>query len=278
MAPRSAPVARVAAVLAVIVAILVIARGAGGPRWRTLRPGAEFAIFRGDRWCKAGPAEIAALRLDPARVRLRVRHYTLMPAARPLNIVEWIDGTRALAVFNAGQYYEDLSYMGLLVCDGRVVSRALHPGFKAALVAAPDSGGPAARVLDLTEVPLDPAHPGWREVAQSFMLFDHTGAVRIRRSDRIANRTVVGEDRHGRLVVVTSEGAYTLSDFAALLMSLPLDLSHAMCMDGGYEAELCVRAGAFRYASFGHWSGDGEGADSPGATTPLPAVVTVIAP
>ena len=278
MAPRSAPVARIAALLAVIVAILVIARGAGGPRWRTLRPGAEFTTFRGDRWCKRGPADVAALRLDPARVRLRVRHYTLMPAGRPLNIVEWIEGTRSLAVFNAGQFYEDLSYMGLLVCDGRIVSGVLHPGFKAALVAAPDSGGPSARVLDLTEVRLDPAHPGWREVAQSFMLFDRTGAVRIRRSDRVANRTVVGEDHHGRIVVITSEGAYTLSDFATMLQSLPLDLSHAMCMDGGYEAELCVSADKFRYASFGRWERDGDASDSPGATTPLPAVVTVIAP
>lgn len=279
MPPRYVPVTRIAAALAVVVGILVIVRGGGGPRWRTLRPGAEFTTFRGDVWCKSGPGEVIAIRLDPARVRLRVRHFSLMPEGRPLNIVEWQRRTGALAVFNAGQFYEDYSYMGLLVCDGRVVSRTLHPGYKAALVAAPDSGASTARVLDLTREPLDPEHPGWREVAQSFMLFDRTGAVRIRKSDRIANRTVVAEDRRGRLLVITSEGGYTLSDFAELLKATPLELSHAMCMDGGYEAELCVIADKFRYASFGHWQQDKDAAaESPGATTVLPAVVTVMAP
>jgi hypothetical protein len=278
MAPRSVPVTRIAAALAIVVGILIIARGAGGPRWRTLRPGAEFTTFRGDVWCKGGPGEVVAIRLDPARVRLRVRHYSLMPERRPLNIVEWQRRTGALAVFNAGQFYEDFSYMGLLVCDGRVVSGTLHPGFKAALVAAPESGASAARVLDLTSEPLDPAHPGWREVAQSFMLFDHSGALRTRKSDRIANRTVVAEDRRGRLLVITSEGAYTLSGFAELLKSMPLELSHAMCMDGGYEAELCVSTDKFRYASFGRWDRDADAAESPGAMTALPAVVTVMAP
>jgi hypothetical protein len=221
---------------------------------------------------------VAALRLDPARVRLRVRHYSILPESRPPNIVEWQRKTQALAVFNAGQYYEDFSYMGLLVCDGRVISRALHRGYQAALVAAPDSGAPAARVLDLAREPLDPDHPGWSEVAQSFMLFDRTGAIRVRKSDHIANRTVVAEDRRGRLLVITSEGAYTLSDFAELLKSAPLEISLAMCMDGGYEAELLVRSESFRYASFGRWEKDADAVDSPGAMTPLPAVVTVLAP
>ena len=278
MAPRVVPVARIAAVVAVVVGVIVITHTTNGPRWRTLRPGAEFATFRGDVWCRRGPGVVAALRLDPARVRLRVRHYSIMPEGRPLNIVEWQRRTRSLAVFNAGQYYEDFSYMGLLVCDGRVVSKTLHRGYQAALVAAPDSGGPAARVLDLAHEPLDPDHPGWREVAQSFMLLDRTGAVRIRKSDRIANRTVVAEDRRGRLLVITSEGGYTLSDFAELLRATPLEISHAMCMDGGYEAELLVSTESFHYASFGRWESDRDAADSPGAMTPLPAVVTVIAP
>ncbi len=91
-------------------------------------------------------------------------------------------------------------------------------------------------------------------------------------------RHAVGEDHHGRLIVVTTEGGYTLSDFARLVRHAPLQLKHAMSMDGGYEAELCVEAGGFRYASFGRWQGDGDAGDSPGARTPLPAVVTVLAP
>jgi len=258
--------------------ILSFARQAGGPHWRSLREGLEFTTLRGDPYCRRGSSEIALLRLDPTRVRLRAHHYSRESGGVPLTIVEWQRHTGATAVFNAGQYYPDLSYMGLLVCDGVPVSPRLHPGFKAALVAAPDGEGTGARVLDLEHDPLDPGAPGWREVAQSFMLFDRDGNLRIRRSGLVANRTVVGQDGRGRLLVITSEGGYTLWDFAQLLREAPIGLTHAMAMDGGYEAELCVSAAPFHYASFGEWKGPDQPADAPGAKVPLPAVITVTAP
>jgi hypothetical protein len=260
------------------LSVLAVVRGGGGTRWRPLGEGIEFTMLRGDPWCRRGSSEIAALRLDPVRVRLRVLHYTRQPDRTPLTIVEWQRRTGALAVFNAGQYYPDLSYMGLLVSDGEEVSSRLHPGFKAALVASPRDGRRGARVLDLEREPLDPASPGWREVAQSFMLFDDLGRIRTRRTDLVANRTIVGEDHRGRIVVVTTEGGYTLWDLAHLLQRLPLGLRRAMAMDGGYEAELCVSAGRFRYASFGRWWGGRDVPDAPGARVPLPAVVAVMAP
>jgi hypothetical protein len=268
------PVARLSAVAAVAVGTFLVLRSSGGPHWRTLGPGVEFATLRGEPYCRRGSAEIAALRLDPAHARLRVMHYSLIDAPRPLNIVEWQRRTGALAVFNAGQFYPDWSYMGLLVCSGRAVSSDPHPAFKAALVASPTHGVPAIRVIDLELQPLDPRAPGWREVAQSFMLFDRGGTVRVRKTDHVANRTVVIEDRHGRVVVLTTEGGYTLADLAEWTRRSPLAAAQAMAMDGGYEAEMCVRTSEFRYASFGRWDGNADPA-SPGAHALLPAVVAV---
>jgi hypothetical protein len=129
-------------------------------------------------------------------------------------------------------------------------------------------------VLDLDRDTLDPK-VGWREVAQSFMLFDRDGESRVRRSDQVANRTVVAEDRAGRIVVVTSEGGYTLRDLATVLQEAPLELSHAMAMDGGHEAQLCVRAGNFRYASFGRWRAEDDRPAAWDVQVSLPAVVAL---
>ncbi len=268
---------RLSALAALIVGAVLIVRGVATPRLRTLRPGIEFALIRGEPYCRRGSAEIAVLRLNPERVTLRGRHFAREPERRPVDIREWQRRTGALAVFNAGQYYPDYSYMGLLVSDGHVVSGRLHPDFKAALVASPEKGGHGARVLDLERQPVAVSEPGWREVAQSFMLFDRSGALRIRKSGQIANRTIVAEDRQGRLLVVTSEGGYTLQEFAELLRRTPFHITQAMSMDGGDEAELCVKVGRFRYASFGRWDRDDAGSDLQGARVPLPAVVTVTA-
>jgi len=315
MSARHVPVARISALVAVAVGAYLIAHGRVAPRWRTLRPGLEMATLHGEPFCRHGSAQIAVLRIDPANFAIRARHYSLTGDGDPPDIVAWQRSTHALAVFNAGQFYPDNSYMGLLVCSGRIVSSEMHPGFKAALVAR---GGPVAedeesgaerrdaarggsrdrgrdgrsgarsgghkrsdgvspgeaRVLDLTREPLDAKRPEWAQVAQSFMLIDEAGDVRVRKSDRVANRTVVAEDNRGHLLVITSEGAYTLWDFAKLLKQSPLGITHAMSMDGGYEAELCVRVDAFRYASFGHWDGNSE-TDALGSRTQLPAVITV---
>jgi len=211
-------------------------------------------------------------------VRIEVRSFLREPERLPLDILSWQRRANALAVFNAGQYYADGSYMGLLASRGVVLSRRPHPTFKAALVAGPRGGRARARVLDLTREPLDPDSLGWSEVAQSFMLFDRGGVVRVRHSDQVANRTAVAEDGGGRLVVLITEGGYTLWDLAQMLKAAPLGLTQAMAMDGGLEAQMVVSSGRFRYASFGPWVHGGSAGDAPLPPVALPAVVTVSTP
>lgn len=264
----------------VIVGVFAVWRGTHGARWRELAPGLEFGMLHGEPYCRRGSAAIAVLRMDPERVRLRVHHYTRNREKRPLDVVEWQRHTRALAVFNAGQFYPDFRYMGLLASGGHWVSRQAHPGYQALLVADPlrDEERASARIIDLSRESNAPDSLPWKEVAQSFMLFDTSGALRVRRSERIANRTVVGEDRNGRLLVMVTEGSYTLADIAHVLQKSRLHLRQAMSMDGGREAELVVTHGAFRYASFGAWAKEDEHPSAPAARVPLPAVVSVDLP
>ncbi len=272
MPRRYVPVGRIAVLVALAVGVWAVTQGRRAPHWKTLQPGVEFGSLRGEPYCRRGSSNLALLRLDPSKVDLRVYHYSRQPDHAPLTLFQWQGRLGALAVFNAGQYYPDFSYMGLLVSGGDVISGQPHPSFHAALVSAPAAGGVGARVLDLERDSLDGRRPQWREVAQSFMLFDTRGMLRVRKSEQVANRTAVAEDRRGRIVVVTSEGGYTLWEFARLLKRAPLGLSHGMSMDGGHEAELCVRSGNFRYASFARW----EDAEHGEGAVPLPAVIAVM--
>ena len=278
MALRRLPVGRIAAVLALLVAALVLIRGVPRLRWRTLRPGLEFATLNGSPYCRRGSPEIAMLRVDPARVQLRVHHYSTIHGRRPMDIIAWQRSIGADAVFNAGQFLPGWSYLGALVCSGKVVSGRVHPTFKAALVAGPlDGGGITARVLDLESDSLAVAPPRWHEVAQSFMLFDRKGRIRVRHTDKVANRTAVGEDRSGRLVVFTTEGGYAIDDFARLIRDSKLEIAHAMSMDGGNEAQLCVDAGGFQYSCMGGRTRGGAAGDAAGEQVPLPTVISLSA-
>src|SRR5258708_1199839 len=207
-------------------------RDAAGPRWRTLAPGVEFGTVRGDPYCRRGSSTLAIVRFDPARLRLHVRHFARI-SDRPLDVTEWQHATGAAVVFNAGQFYPNWNYMGLLVGDGHAISPRPHPAF---------------------QPPLAP-----------------------RRYARRASRTIGAEDTKGSLIVIVTEGGYTLADLGSLLRGAPLELTQAMSMDGGLEAEMVVTLGGFHYASFGDWAPE-HTSDAPGATTPLPAVITLEVP
>ena len=96
----------------------------------------------------------------------------------------------------------------------------------------------------------------------------------LRRSDWHANRTVLATDRSGRLLILYTEGAYTLWDLADWIERSDLDVRHAMSLDGGFEAQLCVREGGLEYTSFGQWHVDDDGDHSiPGIRAHLPSVI-----
>ncbi len=194
-----------------------------------------------------------------------------------MTLWEWLDRLNPLALFNAGQYYPDYSYMGLLIHQGRPIKGRLHPLFQAILVAEPvEERPPRARIIDLANDAFDPRKPAYLEAAQSFMLLDRAGSIRVQKTLNVANRTVVAEGRDGRLWIFVTRGGYTLWELGEVLRSSPFPIAQAMSMDGGDEAQLLVRVGGFLYDSMGPWdAAEGTGQPGPRARTPLPTVVGV---
>lgn len=266
-------------------ALLGMAHGANLD-WRQLASGLEFARWRvadydsasGQGFCRMGEPYVAVLRVNPNRWRFEVLHYSLHgPEAKPLTVEEWRDSTLATAVFNAGQYYSDFSYMGLLINGDQEFSMKRHPQWQGLFVAEPTRKGLSkAKVVDLKYEEFKLNTTPYTQIAQSFMLFDHTGKKRVKQGDWVANRTAVAQDRQGRLLIFVTEGGLTIWDFARLLQTSGLSLTKAMSMDGGYESELAVRTNRFDYTTYGQWETNDYGDISlPGIQMPLPAVIAL---
>ncbi len=247
------------------------------PRLQELLPGLGWISWDGGTACRSGDPAIGVLAADPERFRFQVLHYAWQGHSQPLTLWEWFDTVSPLALFNAGQYYPDYSYMGLLIHQGRSIRGRLHPLFQALFVAEPaDEMPPRARIIDLANDAFDPKQPAYLEAAQSFMLLDRTGSIRVQKTPNVANRTVVAEGRDGRLWIFVTRGGYTLWELGELLRSGPFPIAQAMSMDGGDEAQLLVRVGGFLYDSMGPWdAAGGTGQPGPRARTPLPTVVGI---
>jgi uncharacterized protein YigE (DUF2233 family) len=238
----------------------------------------KWVLWSGAPFCRAGDPSIGVVAVDPKRFRFRIFHYAGEGLQRPPGIWKWMHLSGALVLFNAGQYYPDFSYMGLLVSNGVSIRSKLHPSFQALFVAEPrDPTLPPARILDLSMDPFDPQDLRYREVAQSFMLLDRTGRIRVRNSQKVANRTAVGEGTDGRIWIFTTHGGYTLWDFARLLDSSGLPLKQVMAMDGGYEAQMIIHVGRFVYDNLGFFTpGGSDRFPREGGRRPLPTVIGVL--
>src|SRR5262249_28072720 len=121
------------------------------------------------------------------------------------------------------------------------------------LVSGPmDPQGPWGRIVDLEQTDANVVQH-YKNVVQSMMLVDEGARVRVRTSDLAACRTVVAEDRRGRLLIIATEGAITLHDMAAWLPNSGLGVVRAMNLDGGIESQLAISTPELTLTLYGQY-------------------------
>ena len=172
-------------------------------------------------------------RLDPARVRFRV----LYAQANPRLVSEWFDTARPLLVVNAGYFTEDHHATGLVISDGARSGKS-YTGFGGMFAVQDDR----AQVRWLVARPYNPAEP-LRQAAQAFPMLVHSGGKPGVTEDdgNLARRTVVGQDRRGRIVfIVSPDSFFTLKSLSAFLVASDLELDTALNLDGGTSSGLML--------------------------------------
>jgi uncharacterized protein YigE (DUF2233 family) len=172
-------------------------------------------------------------RVDPARVRFRV----VYDRENPRQVAEWLTGAKSLLAVNAGYFTEDYHATGLIISDGTRSGQS-YVGFGGMFAVQ----GDRVQVRWLVAKPYSPSEP-LRQAVQAFPMLVHSGGKEgISEDDgQLARRTVVGQDRKGRIVFVVSPDAFfTLKNLAAFLAASDLELDTALNLDGGPSSGLVL--------------------------------------
>ena len=246
-------------------------------KWLPLKKGVSFTRVEATKYLQLGSEGIGVVRLDPEQARFRVYHFRSQENGRPLTVEQWQDSTGALVTINSGQFDKRGTHLGLLIENGVNMGTGLLSVWKGIFAAEPRNESlPRAVLMDLAYTQFDPLAIQYTQAVQSFMLLDSKGTKRVRNSDWKANRTVLATDQAGRILLICTEGAYTLWDFADWLQESELGVVQAMSLDGGYKSEMAVRSGGFEYVTYGQWETNDYGNFSiPGFKATLPAVISV---
>jgi hypothetical protein len=244
-------------------------------------PGLEFGLlpvfFHG-----RAVDRLALLRADPKRFRLGVFH----DDAKPKSIVDWQTELGAAAVINSSYYTEDLQPQTPILAGGVKKGPPSYQSKHGAMLAEPAGKGlPAFAFKDYSGQAVDLAPLGYREAVVSYpTLLDGLGRVRAAQNPGWrADRSFIGIDRQGRILLGTSEGGFfSLWRLGQFLRALPgLQAAYALNLDGGPPACLAVRAGELEFTALGRYeSNDSTGQEvifwgAEEVVWPLPAVIAL---
>lgn len=187
-------------------------------------------------------APLIAVEIDPDRYRFTVHYYRQDGLSEPPDIRQWQERTGHDLVFNAGLFRENYAYLGLLYGNGRSLGSKRHTTWLGLFAAEPaaDRLSRRARVLDLTFDTFDEQHVPYREVAQSLMLLDRTGKIRVRQTGKRAHQTLVGERGDGHLLVLKTTESVSLYALGECLRDAFPSLRQVMAMDGGSSSAVAV--------------------------------------
>jgi len=186
-------------------------------------------------------APLVAVEIDPDRYRFTVHYYQQDGLSSPLDIRQWQERTGHDLVFNAGLFRENYAYLGLLYGNGRSLGSKRHPTWLGLFVAEPSMDRTRrARVLDLTFDTFDEGHPPYREAAQSLMLLDRTGTIRVRQTGKRAHQTLVAERGDGHLLLFKTTEVTSLYALGECLRDAFPPLRQVMAMDGGSSSDVAV--------------------------------------
>lgn len=203
-------------------------QGTPGSAWELLAPGLERRVYR------TTLTQFVILRIDPNQYLFRV-HYR--PGA-PLDIDQWNDALPGAVAFVNGNYFDKENHaLGLVVADGVVYGNA-YQNMGGMLVVQDGIVRVRSTVAEpYTGEPLDQA-------VQAFpmLIADGKAAFSNPQGDRVARRTVVGQDKAGRILLMATSAlaGMKLVDLSNYLAASDLDLVNAFNLDGGSSTLLSL--------------------------------------
>ena len=227
----------------------------GQLRWRTVAPGYEVA----DLPVMMGTREVDRVylnRIDPKLYVFSIHNQ----AQKRWTIKDWERQLPDAALIVNGAFFgPDRGPDTPFIIEGKAAGPMVYDAKAGAFVANADG----ASVIDLT------GGQGWgtafRGVDNAMvaypLLIGEDGRPHVTRKSRwLANRSFVGEDHSGRIIVgSTKEAFFSLDREANFLLAAPLDLKTALNLDGGPVACQSVRAGTFHRLHIARWEAQVNG-------------------
>ena len=264
------------AALGLLVGSLPTAAGEPGPGvWQRLEPGLEYASFLSPVPAEGGDSRIRVLRIDPQRFELQLLNVSAFPDSAPMTAKEWARRHDLVAATNASLYQTDYrTSVSLMKTRDHTNNPRLSKDNAILAFDRLDDGVPPVQIIDRTCDDLPGLQEHYGALVQSIRMISCQGKNVWRPQDKAWSTAAIGIDRAGRVLFIHVRSPLSTHDLIEGLLALPLDISRAMYVEGGPQAQLYVQAGG-RELEFAGTYGSPLGVAADLYVAPIPNIIGV---
>lgn len=243
--------------------------------WRPVQPGVELATIGAGTLPSGKPGLLYVVRIAPdrAKVTAGLASETRVPAR---TAAEWCRASGLAVAINAGMFQTDhLSNVGHLRHGQHLNNRRWNSYRSVVAINPSGASDPPALWLDLESSKPPARIADYGIVIQNLRLITTSRKNVWAASEKRWSEAALAIDSQGRLLLLFSRAPYSMREFNALLLRLPLDVAGAMHLEGGPEASLSIHAGGIDLDLSGSYETGFWPDDSNDRQWPIPNVLGV---
>jgi hypothetical protein len=242
--------------------------------WHRLADGLEKAIFVAPIASEAGTSLIHIFRIDPAFFEFKLLNASAQEDGQPLTAKQWCQQHGLVAAINASMYQTDYrSSVSLMRTRGHINNPRLSKDMAVLAFDRRNSRVPPVKIIDRQCDDFLDLKKHYHTLVQSIRMISCTGQNVWRQQPQKWSTAAIGTDSDDRVLFIHVPSLYSTHDLINILLSLPLQISRAMYVEGGPEAQLYVRVGESEFEYTGsHFSPDGKSFLS----RPIPNVIGIV--
>jgi hypothetical protein len=244
--------------------------------WQKLADGLELGIFVSPQPAEIGDSKIRILRIDPGRYEFKLLNASVSKEGRSLSAKQWCRQNGLVAAINASMFQADyktsVSFM-------RTRTHVNNPRLsKDMTILAFDRlgvGTPEVKIIDRQCENFKLWKNKYGTLVQSIRMISCKGKNVWRQQPKKWSTVAIGIDKTDRVLFIHVGSPYSTHDLINILKKLPLDIARAMYTEGGSQAQLYIKIGAYEFEFVGHSEIDFSNKSNSLFSWPIPNAVGI---
>jgi hypothetical protein len=244
--------------------------------WQELAKGLELGIFKAPRPSEIGDSNVRVLRIDPQRYQLRLLNASAIKDGRPLSARQWSRQNGLVAAINASMYQADyLSSVSLMRTKSHINNPRLSKDNAILAFDRKDTAVPLVKMIDRQCEDFKVWQKKYRTMVQSIRMISCTGKNVWTQQPQKWSTAAIGIDNRQRVLFIHVGSPYSTHDVIDFLLQLPINITRAMYVEGGPQAQLYINSGKHEYDFVGNYEIELQGNMKKLISRPIPNVVGI---